>query len=178
MNIKKQLIKSTESIPACPGGRQAMLPTGWQQHLSCDTADAHIYLSLSDQRQDDHSMPVLSKVLKTKTNTSNFTGNSGPHLVKLITLYPDRDKWRSGTDRCRSDYPVDGTLNLCHETLIAHEKESACSDCSVTISVIFNNCQIKQKYGYSVTFWTFSRYCAIGSNWFIFMSDQRLMAQV
>ena len=30
-----------------------------------------------------------------------------------------------------SDYPVDGTLNLCHETLIAHEKESALSDLPV-----------------------------------------------
>ena len=29
----------------------------------------------------------------------------------------------SGFSSC-SDYPVDGTLNLCHETLIAHEKES------------------------------------------------------
>ena len=62
---------------------------------------------------------------------------------------------KSGFSSC-SDYPVDGTLKLCHETLIAHEKESIWSDRSVPrkrpkrakLSVIFNNCLIKQKYGY------------------------------
>ena len=71
--------------------------------------------------------------------------------------------------------------------LVAHEKESVYSERSVLrkrpkrarISVIFNNHnQINQKYGYCGTFWTFSRYWAIGSNWFLFMSDQCPMAQV
>ena len=38
--------------------------------------------------------------------------------------------WKSGFSSC-SDYPVDGTLNLCHETLITHEKESVWSNRSV-----------------------------------------------
>ena len=45
-------------------------------------------------------------------------------------------------------------------------------------SVIFKNYQINQKYGYFGTFWTFSQCWTIGSNRFLFMSDQRLMAQV
>ena len=82
--------------------------------------------------------------------------------------------WKSGFSSS-SDYPVDGTLNLCHETLIAHEKESIWFDHSVwrkrpkraKISVISNNCQIKQKYGYFGTLWTFSCYQAIKSNRFL-----------
>ena len=84
------------------------------------------------------------------------------------------------------DYPVYGTLNLCHETLIAHEKESIWSNRSVLrkrpkstkISVFLFDLTIVENYWYFGTFSIFSRYRAIGSNWFLFMGDQRLMAQV
>ena len=62
---------------------------------------------------------------------------------------------KSGFSSC-SDYPVDGTLKLCHETLITDEKELVWSEHSVPrkrqkrakMLVIFNDCQIQQKYEY------------------------------
>ena len=68
---------------------------------------------------------------------------------------------KRGFSSC-SDYPDDGTLNLCHETLSTHEKESVWSDRSVRrnrpkrakISVFLFDLTNVGNCRYFGTFWT------------------------